>query len=86
MYFRSNVGSVLSHKTPEDKVLQLKRHMLKLIVGDPMVICKTDPRTGILMIDLTKMHKLYLQEHEPQAILSSTGKGTVLVATTTFFL
>lgn len=54
-------------------MLQLKRHMLKLVSGDPSPVCKADPKTGVVSLDVAKMYKLYLQEYDPQAIVLTTG-------------
>ena len=73
-YIRGKLSSIISCKTPDERVLQIKHQMLKLITGDTSLICKSDPRSGALILDLTKMHHLYLEEHEPQAYLSMTGR------------
>ncbi|XP_064079024.1 uncharacterized protein DDB_G0284459-like [Macrobrachium nipponense] len=58
----------MSKKTPEDTVLQMKKHMLKLLsLPDYTVFCKTEQKNGQLDIDISKMHRSYLEEHEPQA-------------------
>ncbi|KAK7072943.1 hypothetical protein SK128_026233 [Halocaridina rubra] len=58
----------MSKKTPEDTVIQMKKHMLKLLSGhDYTVYCKTEQKNGQLDIDISKMHRSYLEEHEPQA-------------------
>ncbi|XP_018008910.1 uncharacterized protein LOC108666526 [Hyalella azteca] len=71
--FTKNIAC-FSFKASEQTVLQLKRHMLKLLSGDPGAVCRCDQRTGILTLDCTKMHRLYLQEFEPQAINMATGE------------
>ncbi|KAF2353597.1 hypothetical protein FHG87_015644 [Trinorchestia longiramus] len=70
----SKSSGVLSCKASEQTVLQLKKHMLKLVSGDPGPVCKANSRTNVLNLDCSKMYKLYLQEYEPQAINSISGE------------
>ncbi|XP_045594040.2 uncharacterized protein [Procambarus clarkii] len=57
----------MSKKTPEDTVLQMKKHMLKLLsMHDYTVFCKAE-KNGQVDVDISKMHRSYLEEHEPQA-------------------
>ncbi|KAB7498457.1 hypothetical protein Anas_06987, partial [Armadillidium nasatum] len=65
----------LSKKTPEDVVLQLKKHMVKLLSNeDYSTFCKVDQKINQIDIDIVKMHYLYLEEFEPQVaeVLSSS--------------
>ncbi|XP_050736521.1 uncharacterized protein DDB_G0284459-like isoform X2 [Eriocheir sinensis] len=63
----------LSKKTPEDTVLQMKKHMLRLLsTQDYLLFCKTDQKNGQLDVDISKMHRSYLEEHEPQAFEPAT--------------
>ncbi|XP_071547993.1 uncharacterized protein [Panulirus ornatus] len=58
----------MSKKTPEDTVLQMKKHMLKLLsMHEYTVFCKTHMKNGQVDVDISKMHRSYLEEHEPQA-------------------
>ncbi|XP_037779590.1 uncharacterized protein LOC119576109 isoform X1 [Penaeus monodon] len=58
----------MSKKTPEDTVLQMKKHMLKLLSNhDYPTFCKNDQKNGQIDVDISKMHRSYLEEHEPQA-------------------
>lgn len=66
----------MSKKTPEDTVLQMKKHMLKLLSNhDYPTFCKNDQKNGQIDVDISKMHRSYLEEHEPQAFEPPPSNG-----------
>ena len=56
----------------------MKKHMLKIIsTHDYTTFCKSDQKNGHCNIDISKLHRSYLEEHEPQAFEPNPSNGNL---------
>ena len=71
--------NLLSKKTPEEVIIQMKKHMLKLLSNnDTSSISKFDPKSNRVDVDISIMHQKYLEEHEP-AIININGECMTMI-------